>query len=357
MHQFKRGSVSIEKILAGDDADIAFCQLAIKRGYLEERVFKECLVAHAAIRKMGLSKPGIREIVRTKAKIRPEHVVEIMAVLGARSGQKEIEGYSLIEKVASGAFGSIYKARQDSMDRIVALKVLPRRLAVNKLYVKNFMRETKLAAKLAHDNIVYVLDAGQSAGLLYLAMEFVEGQSLKDLVKKSGPQKDKRIFAVAWALAQALSHAHRTGILHRDVKPANVLVQRGGTPKLCDFGLAKSTARKAMMEVSGIIGTPSYMAPEQILGERPDETTDIYSLGATLYYMATGCPPFPAGTTLSEVYEHQIKKPLAPLRDVYPGVSPQVEKFVMKMMHRRREQRYKNADEVAEAVAIIVKTR
>jgi len=338
-----------------EDADIAFCQLAMKRGYLAERVFKECLVAHAEIRKMGLSRPGIREIVMSKAKIRPEHVVELMAVLGARSGQKEIEGYNLIEKVASGAFGSIYKARQDSRDRVGALKVLPRRLAVNKLYVNNFMRETRLAAKLAHDNIVYVLDAGQSAGLLYLAMEFVEGQSLRDLVKTTGPQGEKRIFTVAWALAQGLSHAHKTGILHRDVKPANVLIKRDGTPKLCDFGLAKSTARKAMMEVSGIIGTPSYMAPEQILGERPDETTDIYSLGATLYNMATGAPPFPAGTTLGEVSENQIKRPLSPLRDAYPGVSARVERFVMKMMHRRREQRFKTADEVADAVAQIAR--
>jgi serine/threonine-protein kinase len=347
--------VSTTRFRSKEDADIAFCQLAIKRGYIEERVFKECLVAHAAIKKMGLSKPGIREIVMAKAKIKPEHVVEIMAVLGARSGQKEIEGYRLIEKVASGAFGSIYKAKQDSMDRVVALKVLPRRLAVNKLYVKNFMRETKLAARLAHDNIVYVLDAGQSAGLLYLAMEFVEGQSLKDLVKRKGPQNEKRVFMVAYSLALALSHAHKTGILHRDVKPANVLVQRGGTPKLCDFGLAKSTARKAMMEVSGIIGTPSYMAPEQILGERPDETTDIYSLGATLYYVATGMPPFRAGTTLGEVYEHQIKRPLPPLRDIYPRVSARVERLVMKMMHRRREQRYKTADEVTEAVAEMAK--
>ena len=137
--------MSTTRFHSKEDADIAFCQLAIKRGYIEERVFKECLVAHAAIKKMGLSKPGIREIVMSKASIKPEHIVEIMAVLGARAGQKEIEGYSLIKKVASGAFGSIYKAKQDSMDRIVALKVLPRRLAVNKLYVKNFMRETKLA--------------------------------------------------------------------------------------------------------------------------------------------------------------------------------------------------------------------
>jgi serine/threonine protein kinase len=347
--------VSTTRLLNKEDADIAFCQLAMKRGYLDERVFKECLVVHAAIKQMGLSKPGIRDIVMSKAKIRPEHVVELMAVLGARSGKKEIEGYSLIEKVASGAFGSIYRARQDSMDRVVALKVLPRRLAVNKLYVNNFMRETRLAAKLAHDNIVYVLDAGQSAGLLYLAMEFVEGQSLRDLVRTSGPQGEKRIFTVAWALAQALGHAHKTGILHRDVKPANVLIKHDGTPKLCDFGLAKSTARKAMMEVSGIIGTPSYMAPEQILGERPDETTDVYSLGATLYYMATGAPPFPAGTTLSEVYENQIKRPLSPLRDAYPGVSARVERLVMKMMHRRREQRFKTADEVADAVAQIAR--
>jgi serine/threonine-protein kinase len=235
------------------------------------------------------------------------------------------------------------------MNRTVALKVLPRRLALNEIYVKNFMRETKLAAQLTHENIVYVLDAGQSAGLLYIAMEFIEGESLHSVVQRSGPLDEKQALAVTWSLAQALSHAHKTGILHRDVKPANVMMQDGKVPKLCDFGMAKSIARSAMMKVSAIMGTPSYMSPEQILGERPDERTDIYGLGATLYTMATGKLPFPEVQTYQELYDCHIRRSVTTLRDANPMVSAKIEWIVLKMMKRKREKRFQSADEVSDA--------
>lgn len=339
-----------------EDYDLAFCQQALKKKYLSHRLFKECLVAHAQIIRMGLKKPTIRDIVMSKADLKPEQIAEIMALLGARSGKRYIEGYKLVEKVTSGAFGSIYKAKQENMDRTVALKVLPRRLALNQLYVRNFMRETKLAARLAHENIVYVLDAGQSAGLLYLAMEYVEGETLERMIHRKGPMAEKPTLGIVWSLSQALSHAHNTGILHRDVKPANVVMQGGKIPKLCDFGLAKSTARKAIMDASGIVvGTPSYMAPEQILGEKADERTDVYGLGATLYFMACGKRPFPPGKSYDEVYENQIKKPLQPLRNVNPDVSMSLEKLVHKMMHRDREKRHQNADEVTDELMRIAR--
>jgi serine/threonine-protein kinase len=339
-----------------EDFDLAFCQEALKKKYLSTRNFKECLVAHAAIMKMGLTKPTIRDIVTEQGGMKPEQITEVMAILGSRSDKRVIEGYSLLEKVTSGAFGSVYKAKQDSMERIVALKVLPRRLALNKIYVKNFMRETKLAAKLAHENIVYVLDAGQSIGLLYLAMEYIDGETTERLVRRQGPMSEKRALGITWSLARALVHAHGTGILHRDIKPANVLMKDKKTPKLCDFGLAKSTARQALMEVSGlIVGTPSYMAPEQILGERVDERTDIYGLGATLYFIATAKKPFPAGRSFDEVYENQIKNPMQPLRDAYSKISPRIEKLVEKMMHRDREKRFQNAVEVIDVLMEIAR--
>lgn len=341
-----------------EDIDLAFCQQALKQRYITHKLFKECLLAHTKVKKMGLTKPTIREIVMSKARLKPEQVTEIMAVLGARSGKKVIEGYRLLKKVTSGAFGSIYRAKQESMDRVVALKVLPRRLALNQKYVRNFMRETKLAAQLAHENIVYVLDAGQSAGLLYLAMEFVEGQTLESIVSAKGPMKEKQALAVTWALAQALSHAHKMGILHRDIKPANVLMERGKVPKLCDFGLAKSTAREAMMEISDVIvGTPSYMAPEQVLGERVDKKTDVYGLGATLYFMASGEPPFPSSMSFAEVLENLTKKPVQPLRDVNPDVSERIERLVQKMTHRERKKRYQSADRVIGALTRIARGR
>ncbi len=341
-----------------EDSDLQFCQEALKKRYITHELFKECLTAHAKIEKMGLAKPTIRDIVITKARMTPEQLAEVMAIVGSRSGQRSIKGYKLIEKVASGAFGSIYKAKQVSMDRVVALKVLPRRLALNRLYVKNFMRETKLAARLVHENIVYVLDAGESAGLLYLAMEFVKGETLEAIVHGNGPLGEKKALGIVWSLAQALSHAHKMGILHRDIKPANIVMAEGKIPKLCDFGLAKSTARKALSDETGsIAGTPSYMAPEQILGEKADERTDIYSLGATLYFVAGGQPPFPPGQRFDQVYENQIKRPMRPLRLANPDVSPTVEALVEKMMQRERRERYQSFDKLADALLTIAKSK
>jgi serine/threonine-protein kinase len=334
-----------------EDLDLAFCQESLKRKYLTHKLFQKCLLAHAEIKRMGLSKPTIRDIVISMCRLSPEKVTRVMAIVGARSGKRAIKGYRLLEKVTSGAFGSIYKARQESMDRVVALKVLPRRLALNPRYVKNFMRETKLAAQLAHENIVYVLDAGQSAGLLYLAMDFIEGETLETQVHRSGPLAERKLIGVTWALAQALSHAHRTGILHRDIKPANVVMQSSKTPKLCDFGLAKSTAREALMEASGVIvGTPSYMAPEQILGEKVDERSDIYGLGATLYFMITGKPPFPAGKSFAEVYENQIVKSMLPPTNVNPDCPPQVDRLVRRMMQRDPARRFQSAVELVDTL-------
>lgn len=334
-----------------EDLDLAFCQEAIRRKYLTHKLFQKSLLAHAEIKRMGLSKPTIQEIVISMGSLSPEKVTRIMAIVGARSGKRAIKGYRLLEKVTSGAFGSIYKARQESMDRVVALKVLPRRLALNPRYVRNFMRETKLAARLAHENIVYVLDAGQSAGLLYLAMEFIEGETLEAQILRSGPMAKRKAIGVAWALAQALSHAHRTGILHRDIKPANIVMQAGKIPKLCDFGLAKSTAREALMEASGVIvGTPSYMAPEQILGQEADDRSDVYGLGATLYFMVTGKPPFPAGKSFAEVYENQIVRPLLPPRKANSECPPEIEDLIMKMMQRDTARRFQSADELVETL-------
>jgi serine/threonine protein kinase len=334
-----------------EDFDLAFCQEALKRKYLNQKLFQKCLLAHAEIKRMGLSRPTIRDIVVSMSSLAPEKVTRVMAILGARSGKRAIEGYKLLEKVTSGAFGSIYKARQESMDRIVALKVLPRRLALNPRYVRNFMRETKLAARLAHENIVYVLDAGQSAGLLYLAMDFIVGDTLERKVQSGGPLSERMAVGVAWALSLALSHAHRTGILHRDIKPANIVMEEGKRAKLCDFGLAKSIARETLMEASGVIvGTPSYMAPEQILGQEADERSDVYGLGATLYFMVTGKPPFPAGKSFAEVYENQIVRPLLPPRNVNPDCRPQIEELIVKMMQRDPARRFQSADELADVL-------
>ena len=334
-----------------EDLDLAFCQEALKRKYLTHKLFQKCLLAHAEIKRMGLSKPTIREIVISMSRLNPEKVTRVMAIVGARTGKRAIIGYRLLEKVTSGAFGSIYKARQESMDRVVALKVLPRRLALNPRYVRNFMRETKLAAKLAHENIVYVLDAGQSAGLLYLAMDFIEGETLEAQVHRSGPMTERKAIGVAWALAQALSHAHKTGILHRDIKPANIVMQGGKTPKLCDFGLAKSTAWETLMEASGVIvGTPSYMAPEQILGEKADERSDIYGLGAVLYFMITGKPPFSPGKSFAEVYQNQIVQPMLPPSDVNPDCPPQIEDMIRRMMQRDPARRFQSADELVDTL-------
>jgi serine/threonine-protein kinase len=261
---------------------------------------------------------------------------------------EQIPGYKILGKLGSGAMAIVYKARQLSLDRIVAIKILPRRFSENKDYVQRFYKEGKAAAKLNHNNIVGAYDVGEAGGYHYFVMEYVEGKTLYEDISKGKIFSEKEAIDVVTQVANALAHAHARGLIHRDVKPKNVMINPAGIVKLADLGLARdaSDIEMAKSEAGKAFGTPYYISPEQIRGEMDlDARSDIYSLGATFYNMVTGRVPFEAATP-SEVMKKHLREPLIPPDHINTSLSAGVSEVIEMMMAKRKEDRYSSAEEL-----------
>ncbi len=261
------------------------------------------------------------------------------------SGQ--IPGYKVLGKLGSGAMAVVYKAKQLSLDRTVAIKVLPKKFVQKSDYVQRFYKEGRLAAKLNHNNIVAAYDVGEVGGLYYFVMEYVEGKTLYEDLSKGKIFNEKDALDIIIQVAKALEHAHEQGLIHRDVKPKNIMINTAGVVKLADMGLARETTdvKAAQHEQGKAFGTPYYIAPEQIRGEVDiDGRADIYSLGGTLFHMVTGRVPFEASTP-SEVMRKHLKEPLTPPDHINTTLSAGISEVVEVMMAKDKKDRYKNMEE------------
>jgi serine/threonine-protein kinase len=259
-----------------------------------------------------------------------------------------IPGYQLLEKLGQGSMGQVFKARQLSMDRLVAVKVLLRRLASNPEYLKRFEREARLAARLSSNHIVQAIDVGAAGDLHYFVMEYVEGTTIKEELEKGKVYSEGAAVEIVLQVAQALEHAQRRGLIHRDVKPSNIILTRDGTAKLADLGLARQAGdRAAARAEKGVtVGTPFYIAPEQIEGRVDvDSRADVYALGATLYHMVTGRPPFP-GRSVEAVLRAHLEQELTPPDHLNLSLSSGLGEVVEFMMARDRDQRYRTPSEL-----------
>jgi serine/threonine protein kinase len=268
----------------------------------------------------------------------------------------QIPGYQLISKLGKGAMATVYKARQLRLNRIVAVKVLPKRMSDNPEFVERFYKEGQAAARLSHSNIVQAIDVNSTPeGYHYFVMEYVEGKTLYDLMAPP-PVGDGKKFTEAEALdiaiqmADALAHAHQRGLIHRDVKPKNIILTPESVAKLTDLGLARATDDKAAAESEAgkAYGTPYYISPEQIRGEIDiDARADIYSLGATLYHLVTGRPPFEADSPTAVMHKH-LKQPLLPPDHINTALSAGVGEIIETAMAKNRDERYTHTEEMLE---------
>jgi len=261
-----------------------------------------------------------------------------------------IPGYQILSKLGKGSMGMVFKAKQTSVDRIVAVKVLLEALAKNTEFIKRFEREAKIAAKLSHNNIVNAIDAGQVENYHYFVMEYVEGVTIKDELDKNKVFDEKVAIGVILAVAEALKHAHQRGLIHRDIKPENIMLCKDGNVKLADLGLARLTSDEkwAMAEAGMAIGTPYYISPEQVRGQVDvDIRADIYSLGATFYHMVTGRVPY-SGETPSEVMKKHVDKNvvLVPPDHINTKLSSGLGMVIETMLARNRDNRYPNPDDL-----------
>lgn len=264
-----------------------------------------------------------------------------------RSGQ-QIPGYRVLGKLGAGAMAAVFKARQISLDRLVAIKVLPRKFNGNRQFIERFYAEGRAAAQLNHPNIVQAFDVGKAGEFHYFVMEYVDGGTVHDTIVQNKRFDETEAINIAINVAEALEHAHERGLIHRDVKPKNIMITKGGVVKLADLGLARAIDDKdaALAEKGKAYGTPYYISPEQIRGEvNVGPQADIYSLGATLYHMVTGNVPF-NGKSPKEVMEKHLKQDLIPPDHVNPKLSGGISEVIEMMMAKSRRERYKNCKDL-----------
>ena len=308
-----------------------FGRLAIARGMATPAQVEESLRAMKKLADLGM-REKLGSVMVKKGYLSRGEVAQILDMQGKRASSR-IEGYEIQSKLGQGAMGSVYRAKQVSLDRIVALKILSPRLAKDKSYVRRFLTEARSVAKLNHANIIQGIDVGESNKHFYFAMEYVDGVTLIEILREEGPFEEKRALEIMESIAEALDHAHRNGLVHRDVKPDNIMVTQAGDAKLCDLGLAKSATKGASAtNVGNVVGTPHYIAPEQARGEHHvDIRVDIYSLGATLFHILTGRTPY-SGENPTVVMTKHLTDPVDDVRGIRPELSEGVAFLVYKMM-------------------------
>jgi hypothetical protein len=266
---------------------------------------------------------------------------------------RNIGKYRIVERLGRGGMAEVYKAFQPSLDRYVAIKILHPFMAEEKDFVARFRREARNVAALRHPNIVQVFDFDVEDELYYMVMEFLDGPSLKSRLETLHQRGEQLPLAEALRITRdvgsALAYAHGHDIVHRDVKPANVILEASGRVILTDFGVAKILSGTQFTATGTVLGTPAYMAPEQGLGQAGDGRSDIYSLGVMLYEMATGRLPFDADTPLAVVMKH-VHEPLPLPRTVTPGLPEGIERVILRALAKDPSQRYARVDEMVAAL-------
>jgi len=332
----------------------------IRRGLATEEEVNACKAQRQKQAAQGSADAkGLLEFMVASKVLTPGQAQRLVKELSTEAQRKhEIPGYQILERLGKGSMGIVYKARQTSVDRIVAVKVLLDVLAKNKEFIRRFDREAKIAARLNHPHVVNAIDAGEVNGLNYFVMEYVEGTTIKDELEKGKVYEEREALEIVLAIAQALQHAHERGLIHRDVKPENIILTKEGNIKLADLGLARLTADEkwAAAEAGMAIGTPYYISPEQVRGATDiDIRSDIYNLGATLYHMVTGRVPY-MGSDPNEVMKMHVDKnvQLVPPDHINTQLSSGLGQVVETMMARNREGRYRDpADLILDLKALL----
>ncbi|RMH14298.1 MAG: serine/threonine protein kinase [Planctomycetota bacterium] len=342
-----KGSTNIDTLVG---------RLVIEQGLATAADVQQCLAARESAgddaRNQSLAQALVdnqyitkRQLARLKERIEAE-----------RSGQA-IPGYQILKKLGAGAMATVFKAKQLSLDRIVAIKILPKKYSNNPQFIERFYAEGRAAGQLNHPNIVQAFDVGQHRDTYYFVMEYVDGRTVHDDIVEHKRYSEKEALEIIIQVAEGLEHAHKRGLVHRDIKPKNLMISKEGVVKVADMGLARAISDKeaAEAEKGKAFGTPYYISPEQIRGEMNiGPPADIYSLGATMYHMVTGTVPF-EGKNPSAVMHKHLKAELVPPDHVNPKLSAGISEIIEMMMAKKPENRYQTCTDLLVDLRAVIK--
>jgi len=327
--------------------DTVFGKMAVEQGLCTDQELSDSLNELESRRKVNPAM--LRDIMVELGYITESQSERLkVSIKEHKAAAHRIPGYKILGKLGMGAMAIVYKARQLSLNRPVAIKVLPKRFSENSEYVERFYKEGQAAAKLNHTNIVQAYDVGEAGGYYYFVMEYVEGKTLYDDLSAGKIYTEKEALDIIIQVAHALEHAHARGLIHRDIKPKNIMTTTNGKVKLADMGLARETTdiEAAESEAGKAYGTPYYIAPEQIRGEIDiDGRADIYGLGATFYHMVTGRVPFMAEDSADVMRKH-LREKLIPPDHINTLLSAGVSEVIEIMMAKKKEDRYNDVEEL-----------
>ncbi len=342
--------ITIDEPLDPVDHDAQLAQLVVERGLAPQDEVDECVRCTRRLLGLGPRKP-LSDVLLLEQAVTPNQLKRLEAVIESNRTARTIPGYRMIAPVGKGTSASVFKARQLNLDRLVAIKVLPRKALVSPRLVEAFYAEGRAAAQLNHPAIVQAYDVGRCGDFHFFVMEFVEGRTLYELLtaESGGPMDPERSLEIVIQMAEGLAHAHHRGLVHRDVKPKNIILlgeDGSGLAKLADMGLARwmTDQEVALREKGRTMGTPYYISPEQVRGDLEiGPATDIYALGATWYHMLTGSPPF-TGTTSREVMDKHLQEAPKPACERNTLVHPGVSEIVDRMLAKAPGSRYPSCD-------------
>jgi len=323
---------------------------ALARGYLNVDGVRAALRGLAERRALG-RRPSLDRLLVEMGLLTPDQAAVLRRIAGREATQR-LGDLEILDRIGGGALGTVYRARQRRLDRVVAVKVLAGHLAHDLTFVRRFVREARLTARIVHPNVVRVFDVGQAGGRPFIVMEYVPGPSLEEIIHSGGRLTERRVLSIALQMGRALQAAAAHGLVHGDVKPANILIRPDGLAKLADLGLATMPGEEGMRGA----GTPLYMSPEQARGQRPDGRSDIYSLGCTLFHALTGRVPFP-GSNAAETLRMHAESPPPSAVALRPDLSPEVDALVRRMMAKRPVERFARPAEFLRVVERLIPVR
>jgi serine/threonine protein kinase len=326
--------------------DRALSRLAVKNRFMDKEAVRECF---KELKRQGDNAVKFEDLAVERGFLSNEQATAISLAYqrlrkDAERRKWSLKGYEIYNKLGEGGLGVVFKAKQISMNRLVALKILHKRWLNDEEFKQRFLVEARLVGKLSHQNVIKVYDVGREDWKLYFSMEYVEGETLEDLIEREGPLDTLKAVNLTLQILRGINYISRYNIVHCDIKPSNILLSNDGTAKLGDFGFVKSNIEIEVTEEGSVLGTPDYIAPEQAMGQSLDFRADIYALGITLYHMVARKPPFDG--TASMVMRSHIKESLPDPRAHNPHIPAELVRIINKMTAKDPKDRYATCEDL-----------